>query len=277
MPRAVTLGPLLELTRPRVVALVVLTGAPVLRWNGTPWDRGAAVLAGTCLVAAACSAFNAWIERASDARMTRTANRPLPSGRLDPVAALAWGGALAVAGLTVLAATGGVGAVGIALATLGIYVGLYTAWLKPRSVHHTLVGSVAGATAPLIADAAQHGAPGFVGWVLFAIVFLWQPPHVWAIALFRAGEYAAAGIPMLPAVVGPRRARQHMLAWAVALVPVPLLLTPRLGWGYGAVVLAAGVWLAGEVAAATRTGADRRVFAVSLVYLHVVLGAMLVA
>ncbi|MFZ5478425.1 MAG: protoheme IX farnesyltransferase, partial [Myxococcota bacterium] len=214
-----SLRPLLELTRPRVVAMVVFTALPVLLWGPLPTVGDAlAALAGTLLVAAGNSALNAWVERDRDARMARTRSRPLPSGRLPAGTALGWALAITGAGLAILPPA----AAAIALATTVIYVGAYTAWLKPRSAHNTVVGAVAGAAAPLIVDAALRGSPGVAGWVCFAVVFAWQMPHTWAIALYRAEEYAAAGIVMMPAVVGPAATRRRMLAWAIALLGVSL-------------------------------------------------------
>jgi protoheme IX farnesyltransferase len=157
---------------------------------------------------------------------------------------------------------------------------VYTVWLKPRSTWNAVVGGAAGAAAPLIADAAVGGQVGAAGWLLFAIVFLWQPPHVWAIALFRKRDYAAAGIPMLPNVIGDQPTRWRMLYYTLALVPVTLAPVPLglLGWPYLAAALVLDgwfVWHGVRVLRERTQGAARRLFHVSLVYLFALFVAML--
>ena len=132
-------------------------------------------------------------ERDLDKEMERTKDRPLPAGRLAPRAALLFGFALTAISTIILVQSGGAMAAGLGLATILFYVFVYTIWLKPRSAWNAVIGGAAGAAAPLIADAAVNGSVGAPGLVLFAIVFFWQPPHVWAIALFRKDEYARAG------------------------------------------------------------------------------------
>lgn len=268
-----------ELTRPRVVALVGFTAAPVVL--AAPAERlpsCVVAIVGTVGLACACSALNAWVERESDGRMARTASRPLPSGRLAPDEALAFGWLGAVASLAVLLATG-LGPFLIGVATLVHYVGVYTIWLKRRSAWNIVIGGAAGATAPLIVDAAVRGAPGPLAWALFALVFAWTPAHFWAIALFRAREYAAAGIPMMPAVAGPRRTRLHMLGWAIVTLVVSLapVATGALSWTFGIAAAALGGWLVGAVIRAIHAEtarADRHVFVVSIVQLTALFAAM---
>jgi protoheme IX farnesyltransferase len=183
------------LTRPRVLSLVLLT-APAAFALGHPdgWPAAptvAGVLAGALFVGAGCSALNAWWERDRDARMARTMGRPLPAGDLSARQALAFGVAVSLLGLATLGAVGGALPVAIAGLTIAHYLLVYTLWLKPRSPWSTVVGGASGAAAPLIADAALHGSVGVWGLVLFAIVFLWQPPHVWAIALYRRARSTA--------------------------------------------------------------------------------------
>jgi protoheme IX farnesyltransferase len=167
------------------------------------------------------------------------------------------------------------------VASVLYYVFVYTIWLKPRTPLNAVVGGVAGAAAPLIADAAVHGHVGAVGWLLFAIIFLWQPPHVWAIALFRKADYQSAGIPMLPQVIGDQPTRWRMLAYTLGLVPVTLapVLLGLLSALYGAVALALGSWFAWHAVRVLRERSDasaRRMFHVSLVYLFALFAAMLV-
>ena len=274
---------LAALTRPRVLALVLFTAPPAffLGRAGWPDPRVAlAALAGTALVAGGASALNAWVERDVDARMARTRGRPLPSGRLAPGEALGFGLGVSALGLVALWAAGGWLPVLIGALTLVHYVLVYTVWLKPRSAQNIVVGGAAGAAAPLIADAALGGI-GVWSVVLFALVFLWTPPHFWAIALYRKEDYAAAGLPMLPAVVGDQGTRRRMLAYALGLIPVSLLpcLGGELGPAYAAVAAAAGIWFAARIVRSLRARTrreDRQVLFASIVYLTAVFSAMLV-
>jgi protoheme IX farnesyltransferase len=271
------------LTRPGVLSLVLLTGPPALALGSEGWpDAGTllAVLVGTALIGAGCSALNAWYERDLDARMDRTRDRPLPAGHLTPNQALRFGVLISALGLFMLYRIGGWLPATLGAATLLHYIAVYTVWLKRRSTHHTVVGAAAGASAPLIADAAIDGRLGPWGLVLFAIVFLWQPPHVWAIALFREREYAAACVPMLPATIGAARTRWRMLAFALFLVPVTLLpwLGGVLGPAYAVTAMAAGTFFIVRILQAIRDDSasrDRRVFTASLLYLTVLFAVML--
>lgn len=274
---------LLALARPRITLMVALTAAPAFKLGHGVWPAASTlvgVLLGIGLVGAGCSAINAWYERDRDALMPRTQDRPLPAGRIAPGEALSFGLLVSAAGVLALFVWGGGLAALVGALTLAYYIGVYTMWSKPRSAYSTVVGAVAGAAAPLIADAAVDGRIGLWGWALFGIVFVWQPPHVWAIALFRKSEYAAAGIPMMPAIVGERGTRLRMFGWALVLVPVTLL--PLLGGVFGPVyavtALAAGAMFVGAIALAIRAEdarADRRVFFASLLYVAVLFGEML--
>ncbi len=262
------------LTRPAILALVVLTAPAAMVLDGGGWPEPgtlALALLGIAAVGAGSSALNAWWERERDARMLRTRDRPLPRGRLGPARALAFGIASVGGGLLLLLAAGGALPAALGAATVAHYLLVYTIWLKPRSHHATVVGAVAGAAAPLIGDALD-GRIGVWGVVLWAIVFAWQPPHVWSIALYRRDEYAAAGFRMLPQVVGARGTRVRQLVWAIALVPVSLLpaASGALGGFYAAVALSAGVGYCAAIARALRSddaADDRRVFRVSLLHL----------
>jgi protoheme IX farnesyltransferase len=272
-----------ELTKPRVLLLVIFTGLPALILAGGAWPEpgfAVAVLAGITLAAAAANTFNCYIERDRDALMARTRARPLPAHRLAPGRALVFGWALAFVSTGLLWWVGGRTAAALGVASILFYVFVYTVWLKPRTAWNAVVGGASGAAAPLIADAAVNGHVGPAGWLLFAIVFLWQPPHVWAIALFRKRDYEAAGIPMLPSVIGDEPTRWRMLWYSLALVPVTLAPVPlgMLGGLYLAVALALDAWLVWHVVRVLRertTAAARRVFRVSLVYLFVLFLAML--
>jgi len=272
------------LTKPRILLLVIFTALPVMGMAADGWPSAgfaAAVLLGIALSAAAANALNCYIESDIDARMERTRTRPLPAQHLAPAAALCFGLALAVVSSLLLYRVGGPTAAGLGVASILFYVFVYTVWLKPRSPLNAVVGGAAGAAAPLIADAAVHGSVGLAGWLLFAIVFFWQPPHVWAIALFRKSDYARAGIPMLPNVIGDQPTRWRMLWYTLALVPVTLApcALGLLGGVYLIAALALDAWFVWHVASVLveRTdAAARRAFHVSLAYLFALFLAMLV-
>ena len=272
----------LDLTKPRLLPMVLLTGLPVfgMAAGGFP-GSGFAVLTllGIALAAASANTLNAYIERDLDARMERTRLRPLPAGLITPRAALSFGLALGVASTALLAWVGGVPAAGLGVASILFYVFVYTVWLKPRSAWNAVIGGAAGAAAPLIADAAVNGSVGPVGLALFAIVFFWQPPHVWAIALYRKRDYEAAGIPMLPSVIGDQPTRRRMLVYTLGLVPVTLapVALGLLGPIYLAVALGMNAWFVVAVVRLLREQSDdaaRRVFHVSLAYLFSLFLAM---
>jgi protoheme IX farnesyltransferase len=248
-------------------------------WPGPATAAG--LLLGIALAAAAANALNCYIERELDGLMERTRARPLPSHRLDPAAALAFGLSLCAISTALLYAVAGALPAGLGVASILYYVFVYTLGLKPRTPQSAVVGGAAGAAAPLIADAALHGHVGAAGWLLFAIIFLWQPPHVWAIALFRKADYERARIPLLPLAIGDQPTRWRMLWYTVALVPVTLAPVPLglLGWLYGSTALALDgwfVWHAVRVLRERTEAAARRMFHVSLAYLFALFAAMLV-
>jgi protoheme IX farnesyltransferase len=273
----------LALTKPRLLPLVLFSGLPALvlaegRW---PSPRLAAwTLLGTALAAGAANALNSYLERDRDARMARTATRPLPAGALRPERALALGLVLSVVGTGVLWGAAGAAPAGIALAAILFYVFVYTLWLKPRTPFAVIAGGVSGAIAPLIADAAVDGTISLSGWLLFAIIFLWQPPHFYAIAMNHRTDYERAGFPMLHDRIGDTATCRRSLYWIASLVPVTLapVWLGMLGLGYGAVTLALWVWFFAQAVALLRrqdAPTAKRTFRVSLVYLVGTFGAML--
>jgi protoheme IX farnesyltransferase len=238
------------------------------------------VLLGIAIAAAAANTLNCYIERDLDAKMVRTSRRPLPSARLTPLSALVFGLVLSVIAVGLLYQVGGILAAGLGIASILFYVFVYTIWLKPRSTWNAVVGGAAGAAAPLIADAAVSGTVGAPGWLLFAIIFFWQPPHVWAIALFRKADYQAAGIPMLPSRIGDQPTRWQMLWYTIGLVPItfaPIALG-FLGLIYAVPALALNIWFVSESVRVLREQDDasaHRMFRVSLVYLFALFSFML--
>jgi len=277
------MGLYLELTKPRILPLVIFTALPVLGMAHGGWPAlpfALAVLFGITLAAAAANTLNMYVERDRDALMVRTQGRPLPTGALAPRSALIFGIVLALLGTGILWQVAGSAAAALGVASILFYVFVYTIWLKPRSVYNAVIGGAAGAAAPLIADAAVNGSVGPAGLLLSAIVFFWQPPHVWAIALYRRGDYAAAGIPMMPAVVGPERTLRRMLWYSLGLVVVTLLpaLLGLLGPIYAVAAVALNgwfLWSQGRLLRERTDQAARRVFFVSLAFLMLLYLAML--
>ncbi len=272
-----------DLTKPRLLPLVLMTGLPVLGMSAGGWPSAAftvVTLLGIALAAASANTLNAYLERDLDARMERTRSRPVPAGLIEPRAALRFGLVLGVLSTVVLYAVGGLPTAGLGVASILFYVFVYTLWLKPRSSWNTVIGGAAGAVAPLIADAAVNGQVGAAGLTLFGIIFFWQPPHVWAIALYRKADYEAAGIKMLPNVIGDEATRRRMLWYTLGLVPVTLapVALGLLGNAYLAVALGANAWFIWSSVQVLRQRTDdaaRRMFRVSLVYLFTLFAAML--
>jgi protoheme IX farnesyltransferase len=274
---------LVEIARPRVIGLVVFTGLPALalgRDGWVPWAEALPVLFATGLAGASSSALNAWVERESDARMARTRERPLPAAALLPTVVLAYGLVLAVVSTVMLLALGGPLAATVSLGTIVFYVLGYTVWLKPRTPQNIVIGGAAGSTAPLIASAAADGTISMGAWLLFLIVFLWTPPHFWAIAIFRRKDYESAGFPMMPSIVGNHGARVRGLAYAVALTAVTLVpvYAGYLSWFYGLSALGLAAWFIGHLVHAIvgdRPVLDWRAFKVSVAYLALLFAVML--
>jgi protoheme IX farnesyltransferase len=272
-----------DLTKPRLLPMVLFTGLPVMGMAAGGWPSfttACLVLLGVSLAAASANTLNAYVERETDARMLRTRDRPLPSGRISPSAALLFGLALGVLSILLLYWVSGMSAALVGLASILFYIFVYTVWLKPRSIWNAVIGGAAGAAAPLIADVAINGSIGAPGLTLFAIVFFWQPPHVWAIALYRKADYAAAGIPMPPSVIGDERTRWWMLWYTLGLVPVTLapVALGLLGPLYGVVALGMNVWFVHSALQVIRQKTDdaaRAMFRVSLGFLFAVFLAML--
>jgi protoheme IX farnesyltransferase len=247
-----TLAAWLELTKPRIVLLVLFTGLPamLLASSGLPSARvfwGAGL--GIALSAAAAAAFNHYYDRDIDALMRRTRSRPLPAGLLPPSAALATGVGLAWLAWTVLSVTCNPLAALLAMVNIFYYACIYTVWLKRRTPQNIVIGGGAGASAPVIAWAAVTGTVELPALLMAGIVFLWTPPHFWALALYRREDYLAAGVPMLPVTHGEPETRRQILLYSLVLVPVTLAVAPltRLGPLYLAAAVALGgvfLWLA---------------------------------
>jgi protoheme IX farnesyltransferase len=272
----------LELTKPRVTSMVLLTTLAGF-YMGSRGTLDLAlllhVLVGTALAAAGASALNQYVERDADARMLRTRARPLPAGRMEPAHALLFGCLLSMAGLAQLAMAVNRVAAGLVALTVLTYVFMYTP-LKTRSALCTLVGALPGALPPLVGWAAADGGITPGGVALFAILFVWQMPHALAIACLYRDDYARGGFVLLPVVTGSN-AVTGRIAMANAVLLVPLSLLPAL-WGYAGGVYFWGALALGVALALTavplmfdRTSrAARRLLLVSVAYLPALLGLM---
>lgn len=215
------------LLKPRVMSLVVFTA-----WTGMMLAPGnidplTALIAILCiaLAAGASGAINMWYDRDIDNIMSRTQNRPLPAGTLKPLEALGFGVSLSVVSVSIMAIFVNISAAAWLITTIIYYVLIYTIWLKRRTPQNIVIGGAAGAFPPLIGWIAVTGTAEPNAWVLFMIIFLWTPPHTWALALYRSSDYEAANIPMMPVVVGHRKTAMQMLIYTAVLVPVTLLPT----------------------------------------------------
>lgn len=233
---------LYELTKPRIAFMVLITTftGMWLATGGPPaWELMLFTLLGVGMASASSSAFNNYIDREIDQLMDRTRNRPLPAGRLPAWSALAVGSVLGVGSFALLMSSVNALTAWLALFTNFFYVVVYTIWLKRHSPLCTSIGGVAGALPPVLGVTAVANEITPVAWALFGFMYLWQPPHFWALALIKTEEYRKVGIPMLPVVKGEWITKRQMLIYTVLLLPASLSLTwlGATGWIYGAVAL----------------------------------------
>jgi protoheme IX farnesyltransferase len=278
-----TVGDFLGLTKPRLNLLVVATSAAGY-YLGSPGMPEAGPMfqsvAGTALVAAGAAVLNQVFERDTDGLMRRTRNRALPDGRVLPGDARLFGIVISAAGLALLAAQPHLLAAGLALATLIVYLAIYTP-LKRRTSAATLVGAIPGALPPLIGWTASHGSITFGGASLFTIVFLWQIPHFMAIAWMYRDDYAKAGFPMLPVIdPGGRRAARQAVVYAAALIPATAVPAAAgiSGSAYLAIAMALGIGLlvlALRFALSRTDRSARELFFGSIIYLPLLWIAMI--
>lgn len=271
------------LLKPRVMSLVVFTGFVGLMLAPTPVDPLIGIVAVLCIAigAGAAGAVNMWYDRDIDREMVRTMNRPIPAGRLNPRAALAFGTALAVASVIIMAVVVNDVAAALLALTIVYYVFLYTIWLKRRTPYNIVIGGAAGAFPPMIGWAAATGDVGLGALSLFAIIFLWTPPHSWALALFRRADYDRAGVPMLPVVAGDQATRRQIGAYTAILIPTTFLpvAVGLSGAFYAATIVLLNVGLAThaiKVWRDTDTASARSMFFYTILYLFLLFGALLV-
>lgn len=275
----------IALLKPRVMTLVVFTGFVGMAVAPVPMNPILAMIAVLCIAVAsgAAGAINMWYDRDIDAIMDRTNSRPLPGGRVDADEALAFGVILSGFSVLVMALAINYVAAAWLAGTIGFYVFIYTMWLKRRTPQNIVIGGAAGAFPPIIGWAAATGEVSWAAVVMFTVIFLWTPPHFWALALWRKLDYARAGVPMLPVVAGERETKRQILIYSALMAPcgvAPVLFGVG-GWVYGLVAAALGgffllsawqVWRAED----GQDGPAKKLFGYSIFYLFALFGALLV-
>jgi len=284
-PSLAAAGDYLSLLKPRVMSLVVftaLTGLAIAPGYVHPVIGFTALL---CIAvgAGAAGALNMWYDADIDAKMARTSRRPVPMGRIQPGEALAFGLTLSAFAVMVLGLMVNALSAALLAFTIFFYVAIYTMWLKRSTPQNIVIGGAAGALPPMIGWAAVTGSLSLEPIVLFLIIFMWTPPHFWALSLYRSEDYARAGIPMLPVVAGEMATRKQILLYTLVLVPLgvaPFVL----GYGgmmYGAAALASGAimlslaWRVYRERSPAET-ASRQLFAFSILYLFLLFAVLLI-
>ncbi|MGA2816543.1 MAG: heme o synthase [Xanthobacteraceae bacterium] len=277
-------GDYIALMKPRVMSLVVFTAFVGLMIAPGHLHPVIGLTALICIAvgAGAAGALNMWYDADIDERMTRTAARPIPSGRVAPGEALAFGLTLAVFAVVVLGLLVNVAAAALLALTIAFYVLVYTMWLKRATPQNIVIGGAAGALPPVIGWAAATGGLAIEPIVLFLIIFFWTPPHFWALSLYRTEDYARAGIPMLPVVAGEAETRRQILLYSLVLAPLGVApwflgytgpLYAVVAIAAGAVIVALALRVRGE-----RSGhaASKQMFAFSILYLFLLFATLLV-
>ena len=270
--------------KPRVMALAVFTalvGMTIAPSRDRPSVGFVAIIA-IAVGAGAAGVLNMWYDADIDCMMTRTAMRPIPRGKVSRTEALVFGLALTVGSVAALLLVANVAAAGLLAFAIFFYVGVYTMWLKRQTPQNIVIGGAAGALPPVIGWAVATGDVGLEPFILFLIIFLWTPPHFWALALTRVDEYARAGVPMLPVVAGRSATAKQIFVYSLLLLPVSIL-PWTLGFAggfYGAVAAACGAVLVVLAAQVRRHDginqpAARRLFAFSILYLFMLFAALL--
>ncbi|SCW78442.1 heme o synthase [Ancylobacter rudongensis] len=286
-PSYASVADYVALLKPRVMSLVIFTAlVGIVRAPGEVHP----VIAFTALLciaigAGASGALNMWWDADIDAVMTRTRRRPIPAGRVTPGEALAFGITLAVGSVLVLGLLVNALSAALLAFTIFFYAVIYTMWLKRWTPQNIVIGGAAGAFPPMVGWAAASGGIGLESILLFLIIFFWTPPHFWALALYKSGDYARAGVPMLPVVAGPSETRRQILLYTLLLVPLAMspFFLGMAGLGYGIVsgvsgalmlLLAVQVYRRREGAAAEV--AARRLFGFSILYLFLLFAVLLI-
>ncbi len=273
-----TVGDFIALMKPRVMSLVIFTALVGLVVAPGTLHPVLATIALICIAvgAGASGALNMWFDADIDACMTRTAGRPIPRGRVSPEEAFSFGMVLAIGSVVTLGVAVNWAAAALLALTIAFYVLVYTMWLKRRTPQNIVIGGAAGAFPPMIGWAAVTGGVSIESILMFAIIFMWTPPHFWALALFRAGDYARAGVPMLPVVAGEKETRRQIVIYSALLVPLGVV-PAVIGLGgaayaiastvLGAIFLSLALSLWRTEEEAERIQIAKRLFAFSILYL----------
>jgi len=284
-PRPASIGDFFALLKPRVMSLVIFTGLAgiVVAPGGVHPLTAFTALLCIAVGAGASGALNMAYDSDIDRLMTRTASRPVPMGRVTREDALTFGWALSVGAVATMGLLVNLAAGALLAFTIFFYVGVYTLWLKRRTAQNIVIGGLAGALPPAIGWAAVTGNLTIAPLMLVLVIFLWTPPHFWALALWRSDDYARAGVPMMPVVKGKPSTRRQILAYSLVLFPAGL--APAFVGLAGPLYIAAatlfGGWMIWESVAvlrerdASREPAARRLFAVSISYLFVLFAALI--
>lgn len=249
----------IALLKPRVMSLVVFSGLIGLLVAPGRLNAVLAFTAVLCIAVAAgaCGAINMWYDRDIDAVMRRTRLRPIPAGRIEPGAALGFGITLAVGSVLVMGLAVNHVAAGLLALSIGFYVFVYTMWLKRRTPQNIVIGGAAGAFPPVIGWVSVTGSVDLIPLLLFAIIFVWTPPHFWSLALFANDDYRRAKVPMLPVVAGGKETRRQIVLYTLVLVPLSLM-PWILGFSGPVYAVAASVLGVGFLASVWRVATDRQ-------------------
>jgi len=282
-PRSV-LGGYVALMKLRVVELLLITTVPTMVLAQDGWPKFSLILftlLGGTLAAGGANAINMYIDRDIDGLMERTKNRPLVTGLIAPRDALVFAIALEIVAFGVLWAGANLLAAALCMSATLFYVFVYSLWLKRTSKQNIVIGGAAGAVPVLVGWAAVTNSLAWEPWILFLIIFLWTPPHFWALAIRHSDDYKAAGVPMLPAVESEKKVIAAMIQYCAATVAASVALIPvaGLGWVYGVTTVALGaVFLAGTIALGRKPtpGGSMKLFSFSISYLSLVFVALTV-
>lgn len=284
------LGAYVALTKPRIIELLLVTTVPAMLLAARdlpgldPLRLAALVvltMVGGTLAAGSANSINCYWDRDIDAIMNRTRRRPLPAHSVPPGPALAFGIGLGVGSIAFLAVLVNPLAAGLTLLAIGIYVGVYTIWLKRTSTQNIVIGGAAGALPPVIGWAAVTNEVSLAALIMFAVVFVWTPPHFWALAIRLERDYRAAGVPMLPVVSGLAVTMHQILLYTVVMVALSLALIPAADMGiiYAISSCAVGAWFLGETVVMWRDATPARairVYRASITYLTLLFAAIAV-
>lgn len=281
--REASVGDFIALLKPRVMSLIVFTGFVGLMLAPTTPSPILSVIAIACIAfgAGASAAFNMWFDRDIDAIMLRTRQRPIPAGRVDPSDALVFAIIIAIGSVMIMGLALNWVAAAWLLAAILFYCVVYTVWLKRRTHHNIVIGGAAGAFPAVIGWAAATGDTTVAPWLLFLIVFLWTPPHFWALALVRNDDYRRANVPMLPVTHGHRATKQQMLIYVLLLSATtytPILVSLATWYGYGLAVTLLNIGLLWQMWRVWRSDTaviSQRMFAYTIAYLFALFGLLL--